>query len=110
MRASGSHLRPGMFARADIAAGDQPATTVPTAAVLYRNNKPGVFVLNTDSSVHFQPITVLSRSDAQTAVEGVAVGARVIVDGAGFLNEGDRVTVAQTPAPAPTPAAQAAAK
>lgn len=105
--ATGSHLRPGMFARADIAAGDQPATTVPTAAVLYRNNKPGVFVLNTDSSVHFQPITVLSRSDAQTAAEGVAIGARVIVDGAGFLNEGDRVTVAQ--APAPTPAAQPAA-
>nr|WP_314433324.1 efflux RND transporter periplasmic adaptor subunit [uncultured Brevundimonas sp.] len=105
--AAGSHLRPGMFARADIAAGDQPATTVPTAAVLYRNNKPGVFVLNTDSSVHFQPITVLSRSDAQSAVEGVAIGVRVIVDGAGFLNEGDRVTVAQ--APAPTPAARPAA-
>lgn len=110
--ASGSHLRPGMFARADISAGDQPATTVPTGSILYRNNKPGVFVLNTDSSVHFQPITVLSRSDAQTAVDGVAIGARVIVDGAGFLNEGDRVTVAQAPAPAPAaqPAAQPAAK
>lgn len=109
--AAGSHLRPGMFARADIAAGDQPATTVPTGAVLYRNNKSGVFVLNADSSVHFQPVTVLSRNDAQTAVDGVAVGARVIVDGAGFLNEGDRVVVSQTaPQDAARPAAQTAAK
>ena len=70
----GSGLKPGMFARADIAVGDQPATTVPTGAVLYRENKPGVFVLNGDGTVHFQPITVLSRTEAQTAVSGVNVG------------------------------------
>ena len=74
-----------------------------------------MFLLNSDSSVRFQPITVLSRTDAQTAVNGVAAGARVVVDGAGFLNEGDRVTVstgAARPAaqPAPQPAAQPAAK
>jgi hypothetical protein len=33
----GAQLRPGMFARADIDVGDQPATTVPTGAVLYRD-------------------------------------------------------------------------
>jgi len=90
----GSQLKPGMFARAQIAVGAQPATTVPTGAVLYRNNRAGVFLLNADgASVRFQPITVLSRTDAQTAVSGVATGARVVVEGAGFLNEGDRVTV-----------------
>ena len=84
---------------------------MPTGAVLYRNNKSGVFLLNADSSVHFQPVTVLSRTDAQTAVDGVAVGARVIVDGAGFLNEGDRVTVSQAAPQAPArPAVQPAAK
>jgi RND family efflux transporter MFP subunit len=113
--APGAQLRPGMFARADIAVGDQPATTVPTGAVLYRENKPGVFVVNGDSTVHFQPVTILSRTDAQTAVSGVAVGVRVAVDGAGFLNEGDRVNVAQAvgnaPAAAPAqPAAPAAKK
>lgn len=111
--APGAQLRPGMFARADIAVGDQPATTVPTGAVLYRENKPGVFVVNGDSTVHFQPVTVLSRTEAQTAVSGVAVGVRVAVDGAGFLNEGDRVNVAQAvgntqAAPAAQPAAPAA--
>ena len=113
--APGAQLRPGMFARADIAVGDQPATTVPTGAVLYRENKPGVFVVNGDSTVHFQPVTVLSRTEAQTAVSGVAVGVRVAVDGAGFLNEGDRVNVAQAvgntqAAPAAQPAAPAAKK
>jgi hypothetical protein len=49
---------------------------------------------------------VLSRTDARTAVSGVETGQRVIVQGAGFLNEGDRVTVA--PAPAQRQAAPAA--
>ncbi|WP_336976663.1 efflux RND transporter periplasmic adaptor subunit [Brevundimonas nasdae] len=108
--APGAQLRPGMFARADIAVGDQPATTVPTGAVLYRDNKPGVFVVRGDSTVHFQPVTILSRTEAQTAVSGVDVGVRVAVDGAGFLNEGDRVNVAQAVGNAPAPAAQPAAK
>ena len=108
--APGTQLRPGMFARADIAVGDQPATTVPTGAVLYRDNKPGVFVVRGDSTVHFQPVTILSRTEAQTAVSGVDVGVRVAVDGAGFLNEGDRVNVAQAVGNAPAPAAQPATK
>ena len=83
---------------------------MPTGAVLYRNNRAGVFLLNADSSVRFQPVTVLSRTDAQTAVSGIAVGARVVVEGAGFLNEGDRVTVSQAAQPAARPAAQPAAK
>ncbi|MET3835975.1 RND family efflux transporter MFP subunit [Brevundimonas sp. UYEF29] len=108
--APGAQLRPGMFARADIAVGDQPATTVPTGAVLYRDNKPGVFVVRGDSTVHFQPVTILSRTEAQTAVSGVDVGVRVAVDGAGFLNEGDRVNVAQAVGNAPAPAAPPATK
>lgn len=105
--APGSQLRPGMFARARIAVGDQPATTVPTASVLYRNNRSGVFVLGADgTTVAFQPVTVVSRTDDRTAVDGVAVGARVVVEGAGFLNEGNRVTVSAPRAPAARPAAQ----
>jgi len=110
--APGAQLRPGMFARADIAVGDQPATTVPTGAVLYRDNKPGVFVIRADNTVHFQPVTILSRTEAQTAVSGVNTGVRVAVDGAGFLNEGDRVNVGQAvgAAPAAQPAAPKAKK
>ena len=102
----GSGLKPGMFARASITAGAQPTTVVPTGAVLYRNNRSGVFVLDAQSAAHFRPVTVLSRQDEQTAVSGIEPGVRVVVQGAGFLNEGDRVTVAAAaPAAAVAPAA-----
>jgi RND family efflux transporter MFP subunit len=101
---SGSGFRPGMFARARIDVGDQPAVTVPTAAVLYRQNKPGVFVLRSDGTVRFQIVTVAARNGDRTAVTGVNAGAQVVVDGAGFLGEGDRVTVSAPTAPAPAPA------
>ena len=37
-----SGLRPGMFARADIDVGASPTVTVPTPAILYRENRAGV--------------------------------------------------------------------
>ncbi|WP_332677967.1 efflux RND transporter periplasmic adaptor subunit [Brevundimonas sp.] len=95
----GGGFRPGMFARARIQVGDQPAVTVPTAAVLYRENRAGVFMLGTDNRAHFQPVTVLSRTTDSTAVSGLAAGSRVVVAGAGFLGEGDRVTVAPAARP-----------
>ncbi len=105
----GSGLKPGMFARAAIDAGAQPATVVPTGAVLYRNNKAGVFVLGADNAASFRPVTVLSRRDDQTSVSGVEPGVRVVVQGAGFLSDGDKVTIS-TGQPAAAPAAAAPAK
>ena len=93
---SAGGFRPGMFAKAQIDVGAQPAITVPTASVLYRENKSGVFVLGANNTVRFTPVTVLSRGAAQTSVSGVQGGARVVVDGAGFLGDGDRVTVGTT--------------
>jgi len=108
----GSGLKPGMFARASINAGAQPTTVVPTGAVLYRNNKSGVFVLDAQAAAHFRPVTVLSRRDDQTSVSGVEPGVRVVVQGAGFLNEGDKVTIAPAAAvaSAAAPAASAPAR
>jgi RND family efflux transporter MFP subunit len=110
---SGGGFRPGMFARAQIQVGDQPAVTVPTSAVLYRENRAGVFVLDAQNHAHFRAVTVNSRVGDQTAVDGLAAGSRVVVAGAGFLGEGDRVTVApagRAPAAAPAPAASAPAR
>ena len=107
---SNNGLKPGMFARASINAGTSANTAVPTAAVLYRNNQSGVFVLNSDNSVRFTPIKVLSRADDHTAISGLNSGLRVVVAGAGFLNDGDKVSVTRaTPAQTqPAPAAAAA--
>ena len=101
--AGGGGFRPGMFARARIDAGSNPSVTVPTAA--------GVYILDNQSRARFRPVTIQSRSREWTAVDGVEAGARVIVQGAGFLGEGDRVrVVAPTPARTTTPAAAPAAK
>ena len=83
-----------MFARAQISAGAQPAPTLPTAAVLYRQNQPGVFVVGADNHVRFRRIDVLARTTDRTAANGVNPGERVVVEGAGFLGEGDAVRVA----------------
>ena len=109
--ASGSGLKPGMFARAEIDAGTREATVVPTQAVLYRDNKAGVFVIGEGDKVSFVPVQVLQRNDSQTSVDGLSQGVRVVVEGAGFLNNGDtvRVSAATPAAPAATPAAAPAA-
>ena len=106
--APGSSLKPGMFARAEIDAGTRDATVVPTQSVLYRDNKAGVFVVGAGNKVTFVPIQVLQRSDAQTSVDGLNAGARVVVEGAGFLNNDDTVKIAAA-ATTPTPARPAAA-
>ena len=106
----GSALRPGMFARAVIDVGAQPATVVPTSAILYRNNRAGVFVMASADTVRFQPITVLNRQATQTSVSGVTAGTRVVVEGAGFLNEGDRVRIAAAAAAREAQAARTAAQ
>jgi len=92
--ASGAGFHPGMFAKAKIDVGSQPAITVPTASILYRENRSGVFVVNADNTVRFQPVTILSRSETMSAVEGLVAGTRVVVEGAGFLGDGDRVSIA----------------
>lgn len=86
-------FRPGMFARATIDAGDQPALVVPSASVLYRENQPGVFVVDAARKVHFRRITVLASTGDRIAASGLTAGDRVVVEGAGFLGEGDLVRI-----------------
>ncbi|PVM87394.1 efflux RND transporter periplasmic adaptor subunit [Caulobacter endophyticus] len=94
-------FRPGMFARAQIKAGDQASPVVPSAAILYRQNQPGVFMVDRNRKAQFRKIGIVARTGDITAVSGVSAGEEVVVDGAGFLGDGDavRVTVHK---PAPT--------
>ncbi|ALL14218.1 efflux RND transporter periplasmic adaptor subunit [Caulobacter henricii] len=86
-------FRPGMFARATIQAGDQPALTVPSASVLYRENRPGVFVLDAKNHAHFRRIAIVAATADRIAATGLTAGERVVVEGAGFLGEGDAVRI-----------------
>ncbi|WP_310217102.1 efflux RND transporter periplasmic adaptor subunit [Caulobacter sp. BE264] len=86
-------FRPGMFARATIDAGDQPALVVPSESVLYRENRPGVFVVDAARKAHFRRITILATTSDRIAAAGLTAGEHVVVEGAGFLGEGDLVRV-----------------
>ncbi|MFC5346111.1 efflux RND transporter periplasmic adaptor subunit [Brevundimonas staleyi] len=105
---AGGGFRSGMFAKASIDVGAQPTITVPTVSILYRENRSGVFILMTNGHVRFQQVTVLSRAEDRTSVTGVNAGAQVVVEGAGFLGDGDRVNVVPAQAPAASAAAPAA--
>jgi RND family efflux transporter MFP subunit len=88
-------LRPGMFARAEILPGEAAGLTVPQPALLFREGRPAVLVLK-DDRVGLRPVTTGRRQDGIVEVtSGLAAGERVVVSGAGFLNEGDRVRVAE---------------
>jgi len=102
-------FRPGMFARAQIQAGDQASPVVPSASILYRQNQAGVFLIDAQHKTQFRKVAVLARTGEVTAVDGVQAGERVIVQGAGFLGDGDAVRVSGE-LPAPTLPAQSAAK
>lgn len=108
---SGSGLRPGMFARASIDVGAQPAVVVPSDAVVFREGRAGVYTIGARNAVHFNPITTGARNGTQIqVVSGLEANQRVVVQGAGFLGEGDVVTVVEpraAPAPAAAPAGAA---
>lgn len=103
---SGSGFRPGNFARASIDVGAQPAMVVPSAAIVFREGKAGVYVIDSASRVHFRPVKAGNRSGGMVEVTGLTAGQRVAVQGAGFLAEGNLVTVT---APGVTPRAAAPA-
>ena len=94
--AAGSGLKPGMFARASISTGAQPALTVPQTAVIFRADKSGVYVVDRASHVRFRPVRTGARVGQRVEVlSGLSGGEQVVVQGAGFLAEGDLVRVAR---------------
>jgi RND family efflux transporter MFP subunit len=92
---AGSGLRPGMFARAEVLPGEAPGLTVPQPALLFREGRPAVFVLQGDRVVLRQVATGRRQEGLVEITAGLAAGDRVVIAGAGFLSDGDRVRVAE---------------
>ncbi|HEV7267651.1 MAG TPA: efflux RND transporter periplasmic adaptor subunit [Falsiroseomonas sp.] len=89
-----SGLRPGMFARAEIIPEPAPRLTVPQSALLFRDGSPAVLVLEGER-VALRPVeTGLRREGVVEITTGLRPSERVVVSGAGFLRDGDRVRVA----------------
>jgi RND family efflux transporter MFP subunit len=87
-------LRPGMFARGEIAIGTGPAYMVSLESVVSSDGYSYVFVLSEDNIVARRRIETGAVHDgAIEVVSGVEAGERIVNKGAGFLKDGDLVSV-----------------
>ncbi|HSU21243.1 MAG TPA: efflux transporter periplasmic adaptor subunit, partial [Variovorax sp.] len=104
--------RAGMFARGEFNLGATPATTVPQAAVVVREGFSYLYRVNPDNRVTQVKVQTGRLANGEVEVTGgLAADARVVAAGAGFLNDGDLVKVADAPSPgASAPANGAAAR
>ena len=85
-------FKSGMFASGQFELGASQAMTVPQQAVAVRDGFSYVFILKPDNRVSQLKIKTGRRLDERVEVtEGLAPGARIVVSGAGFLNDGDLV-------------------
>ena len=107
--ASGS-ARAGMFARGEFDLGTVPALTVPQPAIVVRDGFSYVYRVNPDNRVaQLKVQTGRFESGRVEITSGLPADARLVASGAGFLNDGDLVRVADAP-PRPAAAAASAAK
>jgi len=80
------------------------AVVVPNAAVQLGPNGNFVYVVKDDSTVTVRKITIGPADAGATAITaGLAVGEKVVVDGADRLREGAKVAVRNAPAPGAVP-------
>lgn len=87
-----TELKPGMFVRVEIEAGGTAALTVPFKALVWREGRAAVFTVSDDGTAVLKTITVGRKtSSAAEVLHGLAAGDRIVVEGAGLLNDGEKV-------------------
>jgi len=96
---SGSAARAGMYARGRVVLSDKPALVVPAESIVIRDGRSYIVKFTESGSlpkVLLQAVVTGRREGGEVEVAGgLAAGDRVVVQGAGFLNDGDIVRVAQ---------------
>ena len=97
-------LQPGTYLEGRVESGTSQSLAVPTAAVVSRDGFPCVFVVDAQGQARQRRIDTGSADGGWTAVRGgLKPGDRVVVEGAGFLTDGDRVRVVAAGAKASAP-------
>lgn len=94
-----SLLRPGIFARAAITTATVQGVTVPAKAVLPQpDGGATVFVLSQENTVRATPVQVgeVINGGRVEIKSGLQPGSRVVIAGAGYLKDGDRVQVVRS--------------
>ena len=105
-------IKAGMFARGDFLLGRSSATTVPQASIVPRDGFNYLLLLQPDNRVSQLKIETGRRvGDRVEITTKLPADAKVVVQGAGFLNDGDLVRVVDAVNPgAMTPATPAAVR
>lgn len=89
-------IRYGMYLNAQALSKPLKGIVVPENAVLFRDNKYIVFVIDNDYKVHSRDVLVGIRNNGKVQItKGLRRGELVVTDGSNFLNEGDSVNVYQ---------------
>jgi RND family efflux transporter MFP subunit len=90
----GGVARPGMFARGEIEAGKGAGLLLPVSSVVMQDGYAYVFVVKGKNVVERRRVQQVGvHGNDMEIAEGVAAGETVAVKGAGFLKDGDTVTV-----------------
>ena len=106
---AGSPARAGMFARGRFDIGTASALTVPQESVVMRDGFAHVLLLGEGNRVRLERVDTGRLADGRVEItSALPAAARVVARGAGFLNDGDQVTVVGAPAASVAPAASAA--
>ncbi len=96
-------LRPGAFARGSVITGNIARPILPQTAVLSDDKGTYVFVVNGKNQIERRGVTVSgTTSDGVIIAGGLSGTEHIVATAAGFLREGESVTVAPDTAGAPS--------
>jgi RND family efflux transporter MFP subunit len=85
-------IRPGGFGSARISSGAVVAPKLPESAILYDDEGPYVFLVNSDNVVVRRPVEVgIVTGDGITIASGLTGRERIVARAGGFLRPGDKV-------------------
>jgi len=88
-------LRPGAFARAEVAVDKAQRPVLPQTAVLADSNGSYVLIVSPDNKVERHPVRVSGVTDAGAIISaGLTGNERVVATAGGFLRDGEQVRVA----------------
>lgn len=87
--------RPGMFASGAIALGAKPAVTLPQSAIVSRDGRTYVYVLDGQNKAGSRAVNTGRRQgDRIEILTSLDAGTRIVASGGAFLSEDARVAVA----------------
>jgi HlyD family secretion protein len=92
---SDPNLKPGMFVSGELLLAESDQLALPESAIVFKDGAALVFVLDDNNRVSQRKVQTGLRTEGSVAIlSGLGPEDRVVLSGAGFLSDGDRVRVA----------------